>query len=212
MEPCCGDIARCVGEDGLYEEQMEECLKLFGQYEINELVTSSPHCFHTIRNEYPNGAVLIGNNGQVPGKIFHYSQMLKAMISDGAIVFDKPVPSKITYHDPCYLGRHNRIFSDPRDVVKAIPGVEFVEMTHTMENSLCCGSGGGRMWQGNLDKDIRMSDIRIQEAAATGSDIVVTACPLCLLMLEDATKTNGLENSIRVMDLNELVAMALGLQ
>lgn len=211
MEPCCGNIARWVGEDGLYEEQMTECLKLFAQYEIKELVTSSPHCFHTIRNEYDDGEDLVGNNGPVPGKIFHYSQMLKTMIADGTIVFDKPVPSKITYHDPCYLGRHNRIFSDPRDVVKAIPGVEFVEMAHHMENSLCCGSGGGRTWQGDLDRDVRMSDIRIQEAAATGADLVVTACPLCLLMLEDAAKTNGLENSLRVMDLNELVAMALKL-
>ncbi|MBW2002041.1 MAG: (Fe-S)-binding protein, partial [Deltaproteobacteria bacterium] len=123
----------------------------------------------------------------------------------------RPLNIKVTYHDPCYLGRHNQIFDAPREVIGAIPGVQMVEMAHTRANSLCCGGGGDRIWQEDLDADVKMSEIRIKEAEDTGAEILITACPLCLIMLEDARKTTGLEDSLQVMDLNELVAMALGL-
>ncbi len=210
-EPCCGDIARRVGEDGLFEKQMEDCIELFQRYEIRDVVTSSPHCFHTFRNEYPAFQALKPPEEQVEFRVRHYTQLLRELVTSGSLIFERPLNVKVTYHDPCYLGRHNQVFDAPREVITAIPGVQMVEMAHNRADSLCCGGGGDRIWQEDLDADIKMSEIRIREAEATGAEFIITACPLCLIMLEDARKTTGLENSLQVMDLNELVAMALGL-
>jgi Fe-S oxidoreductase/nitrate reductase gamma subunit len=211
-EPCCGDIARRVGEDGLFEKQMDDCVELFRHYEIHDVVTSSPHCFHTFRNEYPAFQALKPSDEQVEFSIRHYTQLLRDLVASGSLKFERPLNVTVTYHDPCYLGRHNQVFNAPREVIGAIPGVQMVEMAHNRENSLCCGGGGDRIWQEDLDADVKMSEIRIREAEATGAEILITACPLCLIMLEDARKTTGLEDSLRVVDLNELVAMALGLK
>jgi Fe-S oxidoreductase/nitrate reductase gamma subunit len=210
-EPCCGDIARRVGEQGLFEEQMEDCLGLFDRFKIRDVVTSSPHCLHTFRNDYPAFQALKPSEEQIDFRVRHYSEVLNELVANGSIRFEKPLHAKITYHDPCYLGRYNRIFDAPRDVITAIPGVEMVEMAHNRANSLCCGGGGGRMWQEDLDAEVKMSEIRIREAEAAGAEMVITACPLCLIMLEDARKTAGLEDTLRIMDLNELVLLALGL-
>jgi Fe-S oxidoreductase len=199
-EPCCGDIARVVGEVGLFQEKKENCVDLFGQYNIKEVVTSSPHCFHAFLNEYPEK-----NFG-----VRHYSLVLRELIGNGRLKFKTNGKLTVTYHDPCYLGRHNRIFEEPREVIRSIPGTRLIEMSHHGPDSLCCGAGGGRMWQGKeLDGDVRMSEIRIKEARATGAEILITACPLCLIMLEDASKTLGLEKELKVMDLNELVLSSL---
>ncbi len=211
-EPCCGDIARRAGEDGLFEKQMEDCVEMFGRSSVHEVVTSSPHCFHTFRNEYPAFQALKPPEEQVSFRVRHYSQLLRALIAEGVLAFVKPLEVRVTYHDPCYLGRHNRIFDDPREVLTAIPGLQLVEMPHNRADSLCCGGGGDRVWQEDLDSDIKMAEIRISEADATGAQILITACPLCLIMLEDARKTTGLEDTLQVMDLNELVALALGLE
>ncbi len=196
-EPCCGDIARRVGELGLFEEQKEGCEELFEKYDITEVVTSSPHCFHTFNNEYP----------EAPFRARHYTQILQDLIANGKLPFKKGIEAKVTYHDPCYLGRHNRIFDEPREVIRSIPGIKLVEMPHHREDSLCCGGGGGRMWQ-DLQGEIKMSEVRVREAEATGADIVITACPLCLIMLEDACKVAGFKRPFKVMDLNELVLQA----
>ena len=211
-EPCCGDIARRVGEDGLFEKQMEDCVELFQRYEIHDIVTSSPHCFHTFRNEYPAFQALRAPDEQVEFRVRHYTQLLRELVASGALNFERYLNKTVTYHDPCYLGRHNQIFDAPREVISAVPGVEIVKMAHNRENSLCCGGGGDRMWQEDLDADVKMSEIRIREAKETGAEILITACPLCLIMLEDARKTTGLEDSLQVMDLNEFVVMALGLK
>jgi Fe-S oxidoreductase/nitrate reductase gamma subunit len=208
-EPCCGDIARRAGESGLFEEQASNCVEIFARFNVDQLIVSSPHCFNAIRNEYPG--LPFERVGEIPSgdKILHYSQFLNQLLKKGALRFERPLSLKVTYHDPCYLGRYNNIFDAPREVITAIPGVELLQMKHERSNSLCCGGGGCRMWQEDLDADTKMSDIRIREAAATGAQVVVTACPLCLIMLEDARKTCGLADSIKVMDLNELVRMAL---
>jgi len=200
-ELCCGDIARVVGEVGLFEEKKLNCVDLFGQYEIKEVVTSSPHCFHAFLNEYP------------PEKGFgvrHYSLLLRELIGEGKLKFKTNGKLRVTYHDPCYLGRHNRIFDEPREVIRSIPGTTLIEMEHHGPDSLCCGAGGGRMWQGKeLDGEARMSEIRVREAHATGAEVLITACPLCLIMLEDALKTLGFEKEMKIMDLNELVLQSL---
>ncbi|MEW6663731.1 MAG: heterodisulfide reductase-related iron-sulfur binding cluster [Thermodesulfobacteriota bacterium] len=199
-EPCCGDIARVVGEAGLFQEKKAGCLDLFAQYDVREVVTSSPHCFHAFANEYPEKSF----------RVRHYSMLLRELIGNGKLRFKTNGKLRVTYHDPCYLGRHNRIFQEPREVIRSIPGTALVEMAHHGPDSLCCGAGGGRMWQGKeLDGESRMSEIRVREARATGAGILITACPLCLIMLEDALKTLGLEKQLRVMDLNELVLRSL---
>jgi Fe-S oxidoreductase len=170
---------------------------------------SSPHCFHTFRNEYPALQSMTGRDEPSDLRILHYSQFLNKLLREGSLRFEKPLDLTVTYHDPCYLGRYNDIYEAPREVITSIPGVKLVEMGHNLSESVCCGGGGGRMWQEDLDGDDKMSEIRISEAAATKAQVMVTACPLCLIMLEDAAKTTGLEDSLRVMDLNELVEMAL---
>ena len=210
-EPCCGDIARVVGEQGLFEEQMDETVSLFEKYGISRLVVSSPHCFHAFKNHYSFASASF-----TP---FHYTQYLFKLLEQGGLEVKGEFPAIVTFHDPCYLGRHNRIFNAPRKLLKAIPGIELREMAHHGPDSLCCGGGGGRMWQeefgaapGSESTQQKMSEIRINEAADTGASVVVTACPLCLIMLEDAKKTAGLEETLEVLDLNEVLVKALRLE
>lgn len=220
-EPCCGDIARRVGEDGLFEEQRDGCLRQLERFGVTRLVTSSPHCLHTFRNEYPR----LGDAGEPsPGdeeagegasswavpEARHYVELLDQLLGTGKLRLSARLPVKVTFHDPCYLSRHNGVVEAPRRLLQAVPGLTLVEMPHHGRNSLCCGGGGGRMWQEELEAETKMSEIRIREAATTGADILVTACPLCLIMLEDARKTTELEDSLEVLDLNELLVRALG--
>jgi Fe-S oxidoreductase/nitrate reductase gamma subunit len=199
-EPCCGDIARVVGESGLFQEEMQNCSALFDDHGVMEVVTSSPHCFHTFLNEYSERRF----------GVRHYTSIVRELIANESLKFEKLVKATVTYHDPCYLGRHNGIFEEPREVIRSIPGIKFIEMKNHGHNSLCCGGGGGRMWQGpELRGEARMGEIRIREARETGAEILITACPLCLIMLEDALKTLGLDGQLRVMDLNELVLNSL---
>ena len=197
-EPCCGDVARRMGELGLFTEQRENSLNIFNEYGINDLVTFSPHCFNTFKNEYP----------EAPYRVRHYTMVLRELIAGGKLRFKEGDGATVTYHDPCYLGRYNRIFDEPREIIRSIPGLKLVEMRHHGADSLCCGGGGGRMWQ-DLEGVGKMSEVRIREAEATGAQIVVTACPLCRIMLEDARKAAGLNEKLRIMDLNELVLQAL---
>ncbi len=209
-ETCCGDIARRVGEDGLFEEQMEQTLNIFARYDIKEVVTSSPHCFNVFKNEYPAYQELRTPEERVPFNVRHYTQLLEELMERGLINPVKSLDLKVTYHDPCYLGRHNHIYEGPRRIIRSLPGVELVEMVHFGPDSLCCGGGGGRMWE-ELEDEKKMSEVRIREAADTGASVMVTACPYCLIMLEDARKTADLEEKLRIMDLNELLVEALGL-
>lgn len=198
-EPCCGDVAKRMGESGLFIEQRENTLNAFDEYGITDVVTFSPHCFNTMKNEYPGA----------PFRARHYTMVLQELLADGKLRFkeDKGVTT-VTYHDPCYLSRYNRIVDEPREIICSIPGLKLVEMTHFGADSLCCGGGGGRMWQ-DLEGVGKMSEVRIREAETTGAQIVVTACPLCRIMLEDARKAAGLNQKLRIMDLNELVLQAL---
>lgn len=208
-EPCCGDIARRLGENGLFQEQAKNCLDFFTSFNVNELVVSSPHCFNTIQNEYQKLASEHALDDTFVSQVFHYSQFLNKMIKQDVIRFKKELNVRVTYHDPCYLGRYNGIYDAPREVIQSIPGIKLIEMENVRELSRCCGGGGGRMWQEGFDSDVKMSENRIKEAKSTGAQIVITACPLCLIMLEDARKTSGFEDTLKVMDLNELVFEAM---
>jgi Fe-S oxidoreductase len=197
-EPCCGDVAKRMGELGLFAEQRENTLNAFDEYSITDVVTFSPHCFNALNNEYP----------EAPFRARHYTMVLRELIASGKLRFKEVDRATVTYHDPCYLSRYNRIVDEPREIIRSIPGVTLVEMSHFGADSLCCGGGGGRMWQ-DLEGVGKMSEVRIREAEATGAQIVVTACPLCRIMLEDARKSAGLNQKLQIMDLNELVLQAL---
>jgi Fe-S oxidoreductase/nitrate reductase gamma subunit len=192
-EPCCGDIARRVGEQGLLEEQRDATLSVLRDRGSTQVVCSSPHCWNTIRELHP---------------ALHSSQLLARLLDEGKLTFEARVEVKATYHDPCYLSRYGRVLDEPRRVIRAIPGVELVEMAEHGLSSVCCGGGGGRMWQ-ELPGDGKLAHRRLAQAAETGASLVVTSCPLCLIMLEDARKTGGFEDRLEVIDLAELVARAL---
>ncbi|GAB4287023.1 MAG: hypothetical protein Kow0092_40230 [Deferrisomatales bacterium] len=198
-EVCCGSEILRLGELGLFEELSETNKELFGELGFSEIVTTSPHCLNTFRNDY--GWSL---------RCLHYSQVLADLLADGRLALPREVPLRVAFHDPCYLGKQNGIYAPPRQVLARIPGVELVEFDRSRERSLCCEGGGGRMWLEGMGEGERNAQLRVKDAAGMGVDAVVTACPFCLLTLEDARKTSGLEEAIQVVDLAELTARALG--
>ncbi len=204
-ESCCGNEVRRMGEMGLFEMLVEENSELFRSVGAGRIVTISPHCFNTFKNEYRLDGV----------EVVHYTQLIAALIEQGKLkfksvgVWGKGVERVVTYHDPCFLGKQNHVFDEPRAILSAIPGVKLVEMDRNRERSLCCEGGGGRMWNEGTNLEERLAFQRVQEAADTGAEILAVACPFCLLTLEDAVKVQGLEERLRVMDIMELVDLAL---
>ncbi len=200
-ESCCGNEIRRMGEEGLFEMLVEENTKSFRASGAKTIVTTSPHCFNTFKNEYGLEGI----------EILHYTQFLERLIENGVLEFKNEVKKRVVYHDPCFLGKQNGVYDPPREVLKAIPGLELVEFERSREISLCCEGGGGRMWVDGTGEGERNSEIRVRDADALGVDVVATACPFCLLNLEDGAKTTGLDGKIKVMDILELVAEALGI-
>ncbi len=197
-ETCCGNEVRRVGEMGLFEMLVEEGKPLLEGVGAARMVTTSPHCMNTFRQEYKLGM-----------EVLHYIQMLARLLEEGKLNLTGRVEKVVTYHDPCFLGKQNHIFDEPREVLRAIPGVKFVEMDRIRERSLCCEGGGGRMWFEGTNTEGRLAFQRVQEAADTGAEILAVACPFCMAMLDDAVKVKGLSDQLKVMDIAELVAMAL---
>jgi Fe-S oxidoreductase len=199
-ESCCGSEVRRMGEMGLFEMLVEENGELIRGVGASRMVTISPHCFNTFKNEY----------GLDDLEVLHYTQLLAELIDEGRLKLSNEVKKTVTYHDPCFLGKQNHIFDEPRAILKAIPGLKLVEMDRSRERSLCCEGGGGRMWAEGTNLEERLAFQRVQEAAATGAEILAVACPFCLLTLEDAVKVQGLDEQLQVMDILELVDLALG--
>ncbi|MBW1659609.1 MAG: (Fe-S)-binding protein [Deltaproteobacteria bacterium] len=199
-EVCCGSEIRRMGEVGLFEMLMEENMKNFTKIEPKTIVTTSPHCMNALKNEYEG----------LESEVLHYSQFVWRLIKEGKLSFNTEVPMKVTYHDPCYLGKQNGVFDEPREVLKSIPGIELIEFGRCRENSLCCEGGGGRMWMEGTGIGKRLSEVRVEDALEMGVEAIITACPFCLLTLEDAVKTTGNEEKIKVIDLMELASMGLG--
>jgi len=198
-ESCCGNEVRRMGELGLFEELYENNMKVFEARGVGRLMTTSPHCYNVFKNEYPG----FGR------EVVHYSQVIGDLLKDECLLLSKELGWRVTYHDPCFLGKQNGIFDEPREVLGRIPGLEFVELDRCRERSLCCEGGGGRMWTEDVAGQERLAEIRVRDAVELGAEVLVTACPFCLLTLEDAVKTTGDEDKIRVMDLIELVAAAV---
>ncbi len=201
-ERCCGSEVRRLGEQGedsLFEMLVEDWEEEMEDYEYQSMVTISPHCFDAFKNHY-------SMNGR---KVEHYTQLLANLISEGKLSFSTKVERTVTYHDPCYLGKQNGIFDEPRAVLKALPGLKLVEMDRSREKSLCCEGGGGRIWIEDPVPETKLAAWRIQEAIEVGAEVIATACPFCMQMFEDAVRTAGLEDKLKILDIAELAAEAL---
>ncbi|MBO8179251.1 MAG: (Fe-S)-binding protein [Archaeoglobus sp.] len=191
-EGCCGNDVRRVGEEGLFQLLREENYSTFQKYGVEKLFATSPHCYNTFKNEYDGIEVK------------YILEVLYDAIKTGKLQLRNRVDKKVTFHDPCYLGRYNGMYELPREILKAIPGVELVEMPRNRNRSFCCGGGGGNLVR-EYPGENRPNNIRAAEAAETGAEVLAVACPFCMIMLEDGVKAVGADKSMAVMDVIELV-------
>lgn len=195
-ENCCGESVRKAGNETLFKNLAKGNIKTYIDHGVKKILVSSPHCFHTFKNEYPEFKVQF--------EVIHLTQFLFQLFREGKLSIKKEFPKRVTYHDPCYLGRHNGIFDEPREVLRRIPGLELVEMADHREKSLCCGMGGGRIWM-ETAKNERFSDLRLEQAIAVGAEVLVTACPYCISQFEDSRLTLKNSEAIRIMDITEVL-------
>jgi Fe-S oxidoreductase/nitrate reductase gamma subunit len=199
-ETCCGEPARRLGNEYLFQMQATKNIEALKQYNIKKIVTSCPHCFNTIKNEYPQ----FGGEFEV----IHHTQFIADLLKQGKIQPALLGDSKLTYHDSCYLGRHNDIYDAPREVLEGISPARLLEMKRTKRNGFCCGGGGGRYWmEERIGK--RISEERLEDAIELKADTLASACPYCLQMFEDAIKAKGVEESLKVLDIAEILAAQL---
>jgi Fe-S oxidoreductase len=195
-ENCCGESIRKTGDEELFKRLARENIKTFIDNGVKKILVSSPHCYHTFKNEYPEFKVNF--------EVIHISQYLSELIDDGRLELNKVYSKKVTYHDPCYLGRHNGIYDEPRDVLKKIPGLQLTEMPESRTNSLCCGGGGGRIWMETL-KGERFSDLRLEQAVSVGAEVLVTSCPYCITHFEESRIALDDSESLEIKDITEII-------
>jgi Fe-S oxidoreductase len=200
-ETCCGDPARRAGYEFQFQIMAEQNIEIFKSHNIKEIVTSCPHCYNTIKHEYPK------YGGEF--KVVHYTQLIADLISQGKLKLTNELNSKLTYHDPCYLGRYNSVYQEPRRVLQAIPKTKLAEMERSRDTGFCCGGGGGLMWIEEQPGTTKINQMRLEDALKTGADTVVTACPYCLQMFEDSIEHKGVKDSLKARDLVELVEAAM---
>jgi Fe-S oxidoreductase len=199
-ENCCGESIRKTGNEDLFKRLARENIKTFVDSGVKKILVSSPHCYHTFKNEYPEFMVNF--------EVIHISQFLWELIDSGRLELSKTVDLTATYHDPCYLGRHNGIYDEPRQTLNRIPGLQLVEMPDAYTNSLCCGGGGGRIWMETV-KGERFSDIRVEQAVRCGAEVLITACPYCISHFEDSRLTLNDSDTLDVKDITEVIMQAI---
>lgn len=197
-ENCCGESIRKTGDEEVFKRLAKDNIKTFVDNGVKKILVSSPHCYHTFKNEYPDYFM-------VHFEIIHMSQLLAELIREGRLELKGEYAKKVTYHDPCYLGRHNGIYDEPREALNWVPGLELMEMPDCRVDSFCCGGGGGRVWM-ETRKGERFSDLRIEQATALGAEILATCCPYCITMFEDSRVTMGMDEQIEVKDITEIIA------
>jgi Fe-S oxidoreductase len=199
-ESCCGDPARRLGNEYLYQMQAQKNIEVLKNYDIQKIVTGCPHCFNTLKNEYP----------QFEGRfdVIHHTDFILQLLKKGQLKINKGPRGRVTYHDPCYLGRYNNIFETPRQILNYVPDITLVEMTRNRERNFCCGAGGGHLWLEEQKVGERINVMRTEQAMATQAKMVATACPYCLQMFQDGIKTKGVEETIQVMDISEILAQS----
>ena len=195
-ENCCGESIRKTGDEEVFRRLARENIKTFIDQGVKKILVSSPHCYHTFKNEYPEFKVNF--------EIVYISQLLFQLLAEGKLTFQKEYTKRVTYHDPCYLGRHNGIYDEPREVLKRVPGIEFIEMAESREVSLCCGGGGGRIWM-ETPKEERFSDLRLEQAIEVGAQVLVTSCPYCITNFEDSRLNRPDSEAIEIKDITEII-------
>ncbi len=194
-EACCGNEIRRIGETGLFEELTEENNAAFEEYGVKEIIALSPHCMNALKKEYGESSI----------KVVHYTEVVSELIRSGAVSLPKSYDHKVIYHDPCFLGKQNGIFDAPREILSAVPGLELLEFGRSRETSLCCEGGGGRMFFEVETNYQRNAEVRVLEAVEKGADTIVTACPFCVMTLEDPATEKG----IAVKEVSEILMEVL---
>jgi Fe-S oxidoreductase len=198
-EPCNGETARRLGNEYLYQSMAQMAIETFNQYSVKKVIVNCPHCFNTIRNEFPQ----FGGNYEV----VHAADLLNQLISSGKIPMKEYVGKRITYHDSCYYGRYNDIYESPREILGKIPGVQLQEMTRSGNTAMCCGAGGGWMWM-EEPRDKRVNQLRVAQALETNPDVVAVSCPFCTTMLTDGLKAKSVDEKVELLNIVELVERA----
>ncbi|MFY0254633.1 (Fe-S)-binding protein [Chitinophaga sp. 30R24] len=202
-ETCTGDPARRAGNEFIFQMMAQNNVQLLNMYEIKKIVTACPHCFNTLKNEYP----ALGGSYEV----IHHTTFLQSLIDEGKITLQEGGAfkgKKITYHDSCYLGRANNIYEAPRKVLETLD-VELVEMKRCRSKGLCCGAGGAQMFKEEEKGTTRVNFERGREAVATGASVIASNCPFCMTMLTDGVKEAGKEEDVKVLDIAELIAASM---
>lgn len=200
-ESCSGDPAKRAGNEFLFQMQAMTNIEVLNAYEVKKIVTACPHCFNTLKNEYPG----LGGNYEV----LHHTEFLKTLLDEGRMTIEggKFDGKRITFHDPCYLGRANDIYEAPRDLIKKLEG-ELIEMKRCKSNGLCCGAGGGQMFKDSEKGDKEIFVERTEDAIEVQPNIIATGCPFCNTMMTDGVKNKEKESEIKVLDIAELIATA----
>jgi Fe-S oxidoreductase len=197
-EACCGETARRLGHEYLFQVMAQENIATFDSVSFNRLVTPCAHCFSTFRNEYP----------QFGGEyhVMHHTELLAELLREGRIkVVENGENHILSYHDSCYLGRYNKIYNEPRSILNSVPDLNLIELPRSKQNAFCCGGGGGHMWM-EIDPATRINHRRLDEIVSQAhADTVVTACPYCLIMFEDAISSKGMGESVHAMDISEVI-------
>jgi Fe-S oxidoreductase len=200
-ETCCGDPARRAGYEFQFQIMAEQNIEIFKSHNIKEIITTCPHCYNTIKHEYPR------YGGDF--KVVHYTELIADLIRQGKLKLTNELNSTLTYHDPCYLGRYNSVYLEPRRILQAIPKTKLEEMERSRDTGFCCGGGGGLMWIEEQPGTTKINQMRLEDALKTGAETVVTACPYCLQMFEDSIEHKGIKDSLKARDLVELVEAAM---
>jgi len=195
-ESCCGESIRKTGDEELFKRLARENIKSFVDSGVKKILVSSPHCYHTFKNEYPEFRVNF--------EVVHVTQYLLDLVRDGKLELSKEYPKRVVYHDPCYLGRHNGIYEEPRELLRNIPGLDLIEFEECRSNSLCCGGGGGRIWMETV-KGERFSDLRLEQAKEVQADVLVTSCPYCITNFEDSRLNVDGGEAVEVKDITEII-------
>jgi len=194
-ESCCASEVHNLGEEGLFEMMVEDNTELLNSYDAKRIVTISPHCYSTLKNQHPD----------LNAEVIHYTHLLKELFEAGKIELTREFSGRIVYHDPCFLGKQNNVYEEPRFILNQIPGAEIVEFERNRERSLCCEGGGGKMWVESESTKERLADTRVKDAKELGASILAVACPFCVLTLDDSVKAKGFEEEMRVAEILELL-------
>ena len=195
-EMCCGESVRKAGNETLFRRLARENIKTFIDNGVKKILVSSPHCYQAFKNEYAEFKVNF--------EVVHTSQYFPQLINEGRLKPTKEYKKQVTYHDPCYLGRHNQIYDEPREALKSIPGLELSEMSESRQNSLCCGMGGSRIWM-ETAKEERFSNLRLEQAREVGAEVLATSCPYCITQFEDSRLTQKDSEATQIKDITEIL-------